>query len=198
MQELLAPLRNDPTKDPHRRTTSKKNLPVERFWSEVNQRANYPVKSCLNNMVEAGQLRMDDECTKFCVSTFTTHVVQVGINRLIQSWNCRPASGKRKTPIEMMKANNGTANLTEEQVPDGLTAAQIYEGNGGNLTRFGSFGLDPLQGNQELSTQREQLLLQNIASYEAIFNQLVNGNPSLFQRALIYYITLSQSLAAQA
>ncbi|KAK3740772.1 hypothetical protein QZH41_017516 [Actinostola sp. cb2023] len=142
-------------------------------------------------MVESGLIQMGNECTKFCVSTFTTRVVEVGVKRLIQSWNNRPASGRRNTPIIMMNRSNRTAHIREDQVPDGPTAAQIYESNGGHLTRFGGFGRDPLLGNATLLQQRE--LIQNIPSYEAVFNEVVNGNTSLFQHGLMAFISFSSS-----
>jgi len=67
-------------------------------------------------------------------------------------------------------------------------AVQLYESHGGRLTRFGAFGIDALMGNQLLCQQGEEYLFQNIPSYEAVFNNVVNGNASMFERGLLCFI----------
>ena len=43
---------------------------VERIWVEVNTRVNYPIKAALIDMLEHGQISVDDDLDKFCVSWF--------------------------------------------------------------------------------------------------------------------------------
>ena len=133
MQEHLSHLRNDPSKPPHLRSSSKnvrfacmclqvynnsciisvmlyrethKSLPpclhnhiVERMWVEVHARVNYPIKESLIRMMENGDIFMDDQMCKFCVSWYTLRVANVGIGLLISSWNEHPIPSKHACHI---------------------------------------------------------------------------------------------------
>ena len=57
------------------------------MWVEFNTRVNYPVKRVLLDMVENGDINMDDSMHKFCVSWFTIQVANVGVVLLIRAWN---------------------------------------------------------------------------------------------------------------
>ena len=57
-------------------------MPVERFWVEVNSRANYPIKHALKQM-EEDIIDMECDGTKFCVSEVTQEVALYGL----QAWN---------------------------------------------------------------------------------------------------------------
>ena len=57
------------------------------MWSEVNSRVNYPIKAVLVEMVEKGQLHVDDPLHLFCTSWLTTNVCFVGIQLFLKSWN---------------------------------------------------------------------------------------------------------------
>lgn len=63
------------------------NHRVERLWQEVNSRINYPIKACLVDMEEKGQVDTDDDVHKFCISWFTLQVVKIGSSLFIASWN---------------------------------------------------------------------------------------------------------------
>lgn len=60
---------------------------VERIWVEINNRVNYPLKSCLRDMEEAGSIHMDDPVHQFCTSWFTIRVTNVGNLAIVKSWN---------------------------------------------------------------------------------------------------------------
>ena len=62
-------------------------MPIERMWSEVNSRVNYPIKRKLISLVNDGCLDMNDETVKFCVSFITCQVVHAGIKRFVSAWN---------------------------------------------------------------------------------------------------------------
>lgn len=71
-----------------------KNHPAERKWVEFNTRVNYPIKRALNTMVNEDLINMDDDMNKFCVSWFTSRTADIGIKRVISSWNNHPIPGK--------------------------------------------------------------------------------------------------------
>ena len=69
---------------------------VELIWVEVNTRVNYPVKTVLLlllEMLEQGDINLDDSLHKFCTSWVSIKVVSVGIDLFIKSWNNHPIPG---------------------------------------------------------------------------------------------------------
>ena len=60
---------------------------------EVNQRVNYPVKECLNDLVETDQLDLNDDIVKFCISWLAMRVCQAGIELFVLAWNNLPIPG---------------------------------------------------------------------------------------------------------
>ena len=96
--------RNDPSKPPHLQSSSTlvchscccccstqllylvyfyvaffQNHVVEKMWVEVNTSINYPIKETLITMMEQGQISLDDELCKYCVSWYTLCVANVGV-----------------------------------------------------------------------------------------------------------------------
>ena len=67
---------------------------MERIWVEINGRINFPLKTCLLTLEEAGDIDMDCSHSKFCVSWFTLRVANVGTAMAIQAWNNHPIPGK--------------------------------------------------------------------------------------------------------
>lgn len=66
------------------------NHTVERMWVEVNNRVNYPLKQLLIGMVENGEISLDNEVHKFCVSQVAIGVANAGLKLFVQSWNNHP------------------------------------------------------------------------------------------------------------
>lgn len=77
----------------HVKTTSKKNLTIERIWPEVNARQNYPIKRILIAMEESGALDMTNEKVQYCVSWFSCEVAKVGMMRFVAAWNLHKIKG---------------------------------------------------------------------------------------------------------
>ena len=67
---------------------------VERMWVEVNSRVNYPIKSCLVCLEERGEINMDDDHIKYCVSWFTIRVANIGTTMTVSAWNEHSIPGK--------------------------------------------------------------------------------------------------------
>lgn len=98
IQELLSGFRENMDKPAHVKTTSKKNLTIERIWPEVNSRVNYPIKRVLVDLEEKGILDMTNENVQFCVSWFTCGVAKVGMKRFVDAWNNHRIKGKKTVP----------------------------------------------------------------------------------------------------
>ena len=66
---------------------------AERIWVEINSRVNYPIKICLRDMQEAGDINMDDPIDQFCTSWFTIRVANIGTIAVVKAWNahCIPS-----------------------------------------------------------------------------------------------------------
>ena len=62
---------------------------AKRIWVETNSRVNYPLKLCLRDMQEAGEISMDDPLHKYCTSWITVQVTSIGASSVVQSWNER-------------------------------------------------------------------------------------------------------------
>ena len=123
VQELLAGYRTNQGRAPHLQSTSRQvlyqlsydmkiyshaiiaklinnvpyvlqNHPIERIWVEINSRVNYPVKACLVKMEEEGQIDMNNEVHKYCVSWLSIRVCSVGARLTVDAWNDHPVPGK--------------------------------------------------------------------------------------------------------
>lgn len=87
IQEILSGYRNNQNRPSHIKTTSKRNLMIERVWPEVNSRINYPIKRVLAELEEKGMLDISNANIQFCVSWFTCEIAKVGMKRFVDSWN---------------------------------------------------------------------------------------------------------------
>ena len=92
-----------------------------------------------------------------------------------------------------MEENNRAKTVAPHKVPTADEAVQLYEQDGGTLTLFGDFGVDPLgelddEGKRQ---ERVRLFAQRFPSFELLFHRLVNGNSSLFKEAILYFMQIT-------
>ena len=71
------------------------NLPIERFWVEVNTRVNYPIKAALIDFDNRSIFDIDNMVHRYCVSWVTCKVASFGLQTCIAAWNEHPIPGKR-------------------------------------------------------------------------------------------------------
>jgi len=120
VNQTVAHLRNNPVKEPHVQTSSKKvhiistmpqcihvltsllymacmklqNHTIERIWVEVNSRVNYPIKAVLVDMLEKGEISTDDPVCRYCISWFIIQVANSGVSIFLSAWNEHPIAGE--------------------------------------------------------------------------------------------------------
>ncbi|KAK3734430.1 hypothetical protein QZH41_019756, partial [Actinostola sp. cb2023] len=87
VQNMLRHLRQNQACEPYVQTRSRQNLPAERKWPEVNQRVLYPIKETLVRMENSLLKNRLDPVEQFCISFITMNVVDVGLQRVLASWN---------------------------------------------------------------------------------------------------------------
>eukprot|EP00731_Ephydatia_muelleri_P029398 Em0020g1042a len=193
VQESLAHLRHSVQKPPHRQTSSTLNHTVERCWPEVNNRVNYPIKSCLNQMQDRGDFDLDSMTHKYCVSWVTLHVSTVGVRLFTGVWKCHNIPGKG-IPNERM-ANARTRRLPSEIIPDAHFATSQFVDMGGHLTLESHFGNDPLAGRNCLIAERNRQFHQQYPDLSMVFHAISNNNCNPFIESVKLYIHLTEALA---
>jgi hypothetical protein len=103
------------------------------------------------------------------------------------------SKGKGK-PIDRRSQRNQTTQVAQYLVPDVATAANNYEGMGGQLTRFPSFGVDPLLGRPEGQQRRDENFEAQF-DVAAVFGSVVNGVDLPFRTAIQRFANISRELA---
>lgn len=197
VQQSLAPLRRAQHHHPVLQSMSRQNHRAERMWPEINQRINYPVKRILIEMENNGFIDMEDETTKFCVSSLTITVISCAILDFISAWNSHRIPGRSGgIPDTLATIANQVTPLNPSQVPSTEAVMQHHEQGGNRLCRVSCFGQDPLQGLPELARLRRRDFSERFPSMDFIFQEILLGNSQVFQDAILFYILLTRRFSS--
>ncbi|XP_062300510.1 uncharacterized protein LOC134005604, partial [Scomber scombrus] len=182
-QELLSSYRHNQERRPYLHTSSTRNHTVEQIWPEVNNRVNYPLKTALLQLVDQEELNMDNNLVRYCVSNLTVQLCQIGLTRVLESWNAHRIPGKG-IPIDL--ASSGCPRkIPQELLPHSFEAADLYRQQlGSELTTHSTFGVDPF------STEQDKLTVENQ------FAEKYSDISDLFSRAqeLEHFVAAAGSL----
>lgn len=94
-----------------------------------------------------------------------------------------------------MQVDNRTKKLTGRALLAPADVALLYRQNGGHLTDPTFFGQDPLAGDQQKYSIREEAFATKFPSFDPMFHQTVNGNDHLFREGLKCFIDITRRLA---
>ncbi|XP_056281086.1 uncharacterized protein LOC130200657 [Pseudoliparis swirei] len=189
MQEKLASHRHNTERPPYLQTPSTKNHRIERIWPEINNRVNYPLKAALVQLVDQEELDMEDQMTRFCVSSLTCQLAQIGVNRTVQAWNAHRIPGRG---IPNYLARDGCPNkLSTDLLPNASVAADWYDQEVGSLTRVSDFGTNPFPSSQDQEAAVRGFALQ-CPDTSVLLDNAVNNLPQPFRHGLKGLIDISR------
>ena len=166
----MQPQQNRHLRYPVMQSTSTHNHRVERFWVEVNQRVNYPIKRILVALEANGIIDLSSNVIKFCVSYSTIKVLAEALLLLVQSWNNHRIPGASGgVPNVLASSRNNVTSIPRCQIPTTDQAIHLFTNNGGYLTPESSFGQDPLQRFPPLQKLHERDFCNRFPSTAHVF-----------------------------
>ncbi|XP_030589956.1 uncharacterized protein LOC115783319 isoform X2 [Archocentrus centrarchus] len=189
IQERLAQYRYNCQRQPYIQTPSTRNHVIERMWSEVNARVNYPLKTALVQLVDMEELDMEDSTSKYCVSNLTCQMARIGITNVVEAWNAHRIPGKG-IPNELAKGGC-PAKIAEELLPNGAAAADLYQQEVGSaLKRDSIFGLEPFSS--EEAKQWTETEFGSHFDLFSLYQNVVHHNYGPFKDAVRFLIDITR------
>ena len=193
VQQFLAFHRDRVDHHPVVRSMSRNNHRAERLWVEVNRRVNYPVKEILVTMEGDEEIDMTDELTKFCVSWVTINVVSPAVKNFVVSWNSHRIPGRSGgIPNVLARISHCTTELQPSVVPTLAQAVSLHENRGGCLSAEGRYGSDPIASYPGLQQLRERDFREAYPSMNALFENILHEDGSLFKEAVHSFIDMTR------
>ncbi|KAK0139801.1 hypothetical protein N1851_023290 [Merluccius polli] len=199
VQEKMAAYRHNENRLPYLQTPSTRNHVIERMWVEINDRVNYPIKTALVQMTDQEELDMEDNLTKFCVSTLSLQVARIGMQNVVESWNAHRIPGVTLNSSGIGRASQTTSvgkgvhQVAEHLLPLCNVAADLYEqevGGGATLRWESPFATDPFP-----SVESRQWAEGHFASQfnmRSLHQHVVTRDYTHFQSALRCLINITR------
>ncbi|KAI2645015.1 Elongation factor P-like protein [Labeo rohita] len=158
------------------------NHTVQRMWPGINNWVNYPLKEALVQLQDQEAIGLEDSLTRFCTSSLTGQVCQIGMNRFME---CSLDPKDRDT-----KSAGWDRNTKKNH--NATVAADMYECDmGSSLTRISSFGSDHFLCEVD-KVRTEQHFSHNYPDLAFIFDSVANYNYVLLKEALDYLIDVTE------
>lgn len=108
---------------------------------------------------------------------------------------CATTGRNNRIPNIVANNTNRLNPVDDILVPTADEAVCLYTAAGGQITTECHFGVDPLAGNEMLVRRREEEFLRNNSSFPEIYNNVVSGNGSFLEQAIVQFISLTRHLA---
>ena len=70
----------------------------------------------------------------------------------------------------------------------------MYRRQGGNLTEYSAYGIDPLRDRPDLVHRRDDYFFSTHSSFDDIFSDAVSSNGDFFQTAVMDFVHVTESL----
>ena len=99
---------------------------------------------------------------------------------------------EKGVPNRLAVTKNRTSRVPQSSVPTPEEAVSLFEREGGSLTIFSSFGVDPLASRPDLFQRRHAEFISRFSDFNHIFHSLVNGNDALFRDGLKFFLELTE------
>ena len=97
--------------------------------------------------------------------------------------------------LQLRSSNFQGGRIFASEVPTSEAAVTAYEFQGGSLTVFPSFGVDPLGDDAALQALREERF-NNVTDLQNVFGYIVNANCHSFENAILTYANITRQLLA--
>lgn len=193
IQDLLRQNRGCSDIPPYVQSTSTSNHIIERIWVELNRRVIYPIKRAVLEIQDIGMIDMECSVTVFAVSNILMRITEIGMNRMIISWNSHFIP-KRCIPSVLRGTQFGTLAIDSQDLPSTEDALSMYSAQGGHLSDPTEVGNDPLEGNEALMQQRESEW-RAACCVSDLFGDVLLGNTSSLGLAIQLYVSITLRLS---
>ncbi|KAK3744786.1 hypothetical protein QZH41_014781 [Actinostola sp. cb2023] len=143
-------------------------------------------------------INMADPLVKYGVSFISICVSEVGVAKVVASWNEHPIEDDtQRIPNTRAQLSRRVSLVDIQTVPTTEEAIILYEAAGGRLTRESLFGADPLRNHAHLIQERERLFGQTNPDFHFIQSRLANGDLVFFEAAITSFVEITRRLAME-